>query len=355
MNVKPLRNLWLKTMWISGVLALIGAGCAGGGSSSALNSLVPRAIGPQPGATGPPSPNPTGSAAPSAAPNPQPSRSPQATPSPTSIPTGVTGVPNAAHVSVLIMENENYSALVAAGPPYLLGSLKPASAWFTQAYAVAHKSQPNYFALFAGTTEGLSGGGQSTDACPPAGAPYSADIAAEAIAGGFTFAGWVEDNIAWNACNYSRNDPAGAPLQVNRHTPWVNFSDVPHSVVHDWPPGSVPDVSANITFLIPSQMDNMHDSTIGYGDAYLASIVPGIMAYDAANNGLLVILWDEADADNTNGGGHIAMLLVGPMIKPGSYSQTVNDYNVLRTIEDIYRLPYLGATGGAAALSGIWR
>ncbi|MBC5827100.1 MAG: hypothetical protein GIW99_05385 [Candidatus Eremiobacteraeota bacterium] len=252
------------------------------------------------------------------------------------------------------MENQNYSLLMAARPPYLLNALKPAAAWFTQAYAVAHKSQPNYFALFSGTTEGLSGGGQATDACPPAGAPYSGDIAAKAIAQGLTFVGQVEDELAWGQCNSTTIDGPG-PIQVNRHTPWVNFSDVPLSAMHSWTVGSVPDVSANITFLIPNQMDNSHDSTITYGDNYLSKVVPGILSYDASHNGLLIVLWDEADADNTNGGGHIAMLFFGPMVKPGEYGQNVNHYSVLRSIEDMYGLAHLGLTGGVSPITGIWR
>jgi len=252
------------------------------------------------------------------------------------------------------MENQNYSVLVGANPPYLTNALKPQAAWFTQAYAVAHKSQPNYFALFAGTTEGLGGGGQSTDACPPAGAPYSGDLAAEALAQGLTFAGMVENGLPWSACNSSQMDPAGAPLQVNRHTPWVNFSDVPQSVNRSWTPGTVPDVSASITFLIPNQMDNSHDSSIGYGDSFLARVVPGILAYDAAHNGLLIVLWDEADSDNTNGGGRVAMLFLGPMVAPGSYGQFVNDYSVLRTVEDLDSLAHLGATNSVGPIQGIW-
>ncbi|MDQ2817899.1 MAG: alkaline phosphatase family protein, partial [Candidatus Eremiobacteraeota bacterium] len=264
------------------------------------------------------------------------------------------GLPHPDHITVLIMENQNYSILLNAHPPYLFNALKPLSAWFTQAYAITHKSQPNYFALFAGTTEGLSGGGQDTDACPPKNAPYNGDVAAATQAQGKRFVAQVENSLPWGQCNSTKKDPSGAPLQVNRHTPWVNFTDVPHSVEHDWSPGSVPDLSADITFLTPNQMDNTHDSTIAYGDNYLAGIIPGIIAYDATHNGLLVILWDEADSDNTNGGGHIATLFVGPMVKPGEYGQTVNHFNVLRTIEDMEGLPHLGNTGNFDAISGVW-
>ncbi|MBC5825766.1 MAG: hypothetical protein GIW99_08815 [Candidatus Eremiobacteraeota bacterium] len=264
------------------------------------------------------------------------------------------GLPHPDHVTVLIMENENYSVLMAAKPAYLINTLKPKSAWFTQAYGVAHKSQPDYFALFAGTTEGLSGGGNATDACPPKNGPYKGDVASESKAHGLTFTAQVENSLPWGQCNSTIKDPAGTPLQVNRHTPWVNFSDVSHSVEHNWATGTTPDVSANITFLTPNQMDNMHDSTINYGDNFLSKVVPGIISYDNAHNGLLVIVWDEADNDNTNGGGHIATLLVGPMVKSGEYGQTVNHYDVLRTIEDMKGLNHLGNTGNASAITGVW-
>ena len=78
----------------------------------------------------------------------------------------------------------------------------------------------------------------------------------------------------------------------------------------------------------------MHDCSTQTGDTWLSTYLPPILAYNQANNGLLILTWDEA-APDANGQNQIATLLIGPMVKPGKYSQDINHYSVLRTIEQI--------------------
>jgi hypothetical protein len=48
------------------------------------------------------------------------------------------------------------------------------------------------------------------------------------------------------------------------------------------------------------------------------------------------------------GGGRIGAVLVSPLIKPGTVSKTpYNHYSLLRSIEDIFGLDYLGYAGQA--------
>ena len=101
-------------------------------------------------------------------------------------------------------------------------------------------------------------------------------------------------------------------------------------------------------------------------DKFLATWVPLIMASPAyKDGGLILITFDEGSTDtaccgensgfssshpNTvapglrgPGGGDVGLVALSPFIRPGTVSKVAyNHYSMLRTIEDIFRLPYLG-------------
>ena len=81
-----------------------------------------------------------------------------ARPQPSSPPAAL---PRPDHTVVVIMENHSYSDVIgSAGAPYI-NFLRTVGASFTDSHAVGHPSEPNYLALFAGTTKGLT-----DDSCP---------------------------------------------------------------------------------------------------------------------------------------------------------------------------------------------
>ena len=94
--------------------------------------------------------------------------------------------PHASTVTVIVMENRDDKAIVGNGAaPYINASLVPASALMTNSHAVAHPSQPNYLALFSGSTQDVT-----SDACPQS---FSvANLGSAAIAAGKSFGGYSE-------------------------------------------------------------------------------------------------------------------------------------------------------------------
>ncbi len=72
------------------------------------------------------------------------------------------GVHRFDHVVVVIMENKNYDAIIGRPDeaPYINGLAK-GGAVFSNSFAVTHPSQPNYLALFSGSTQGVT-----NDNCP---------------------------------------------------------------------------------------------------------------------------------------------------------------------------------------------
>ena len=86
---------------------------------------------------------------------------PPVAPSDTATAVRAGAVPSYGHIVVVVEENHSSSEVVGnAGAPYLTG-LAAGGASMTQSHAVGHPSQPNYLALFSGSTQGVT-----SDSCP---------------------------------------------------------------------------------------------------------------------------------------------------------------------------------------------
>ena len=244
------------------------------------------------------------------------------------------------NVVVVIMENRDYDRVIGnRDAPYIDNVLVPQAAVMTNSHAVGHPSQPNYLALFSGSTQGIR-----NDSCPHV---FSAEnLGDELLNAGVGFAGYTESmpSDGFMGCH--------AHLYARKHNPWADFANVPatSNLIYDGFPSAPPAVM----FLVPNLCHDMHDCTTKAGDRWLRNHLSPILQYNTAHDGLLVLTWDEAapDADGTD---HIATLLIGPMVRPGEYAQYVSHYNVLRTIEDNFNLPCTANACGARPLAKIWR
>jgi acid phosphatase len=248
-------------------------------------------------------------------------------------------VPSYAHVVVVVEENHAASAVLGNKAAPFINSLAAGGALMTQSYAVAHPSQPNYLALFAGDTFGVD-----SDACP-LNLGEAPNLAAQLISAGYSFGGFseglpAEGSTVCRAGGYAR-----------KHAPWVNFSNVPagasKSLGAFTGDGSLPTVS----FVVPDLDDDMHDGSIAGADGWLAAHLTGYANWAEANNSLLIVTWDEDDnrADN-----HIATIFYGAGVRPGAYDAPIDHYSVLATIQDVYGLPRTGRAVSAAPVTGIW-
>ena len=240
------------------------------------------------------------------------------------------------------MENYNFSQVMHTGAAPYLQSLAQSSAVFTNSHGVSHPSEPNYLALFSGSTQGLS-----SDACP---VTYNgANLATELTAKGYSFAGYAEDWPGSTACTAVPSTTGSGFLYWRKHVPWVSFSSVPLSDGSSYGGPGTP-LTGSVNFVVPNICDDMHDCSIGTGDAWLAQNIPSILSYDNANNGLLIVTFDEGDNDASN---HIVTIMTGPHVNNGQYSQRIDHYSVLRLIETNFGLPLLGASASATPISGV--
>jgi hypothetical protein len=249
------------------------------------------------------------------------------------------GLPTPDHVMVVIFENEDAQNIV-GGPeaPYLT-SLAGIGATFTDSHGETHPSQPNYLALFSGSTQGVT-----DDSCPLT-FPGS-NLAAQLMEKGRTFVGYSEDlpgpgYLGCREADYAR-----------KHNPWVDFPALPASVNQPYSalPADFADLPT-VSFVVPNLCNDMHDCGVAAGDTWAAAHLPDYVTWAQQHNSLLVITFDE---DNGSRANTIATLLVGPMVAVGSSAQRIDHYNVLRTLEDMYGLAPLGEAAAADPLTSVW-
>jgi len=255
-------------------------------------------------------------------------------------------------VVVVIMENKSYDQV--RTQPYT-ASLLAGGATFTNARAITRPSQPNYFALWAGNTLGVS-----NNNCPVAGSPFPYDNLGRACeANGRTWRAYSENlpGPGSTVCSADGNTSTG--LYTRKHAPWTYFSNVDHN--NERPYSELAGVLAahalpNLTFVVPNNCHNSHNDTtpgctVPDADAWLAANLPPILA-ELGPNGLLILTYDE---DSGASGNHILTALAGTRVIAGStYAPLATHYATTRLICDVLGLPLVGYGLFEQPVLGIW-
>jgi acid phosphatase len=269
------------------------------------------------------------------------------------------GFPQPDHIVIVIEENHGFNGIIGNPRAPYINKLAGEGALFTDAHGVTHPSQPNYIALFSGSTQGVKG-----DECLMDVTPYTTpNLGAALIGEGFTFTGYAETmpSSGFMKCSYKKSDKTGGVLYARKHAPWVNWigdkeNDMPASVSQ--PLSEFPsDFSKlpTLSFVIPNQDNDMHNkggdtSMIPVADQWLQQHLSDYVEWAKTHNSMLIFTFDE---DNFTKDNRIPTIFVGPMVKPGEYGDSINHYNVLRTIEAMYDLPASGPAK-ASPIKGAW-
>src|SRR2546421_6541480 len=258
-------------------------------------------------------------------------------------------LPPIKHVFIVILENEN--AATTFGPkseaPYLAHTLRARGAYVPGYFGTAHLSLANYIAMISGQganpitqadapaytdflpgTPGPDGQALGSGSVYPASVKTVADQLGDK---GLTWRGYMEDmgNSATQSktCRHPAN---GAPddtqsarqgdQYATRHNPFVYF----HSIIDDQakcdanvvPLGRLTgdlestSTTPNYSFITPNLCHDGHDEPckgsnepggLKSADAFLQKWVPAIMSSNGfKDDGLLVVMFDEAASDNTS-------------------------------------------------------
>ncbi|HLW52479.1 MAG TPA: alkaline phosphatase family protein [Candidatus Angelobacter sp.] len=259
------------------------------------------------------------------------------------------------HVFIIVEENASYADVIANPSMPYLNSLAGQYGLATNYFANAHPSNPDYFELTTGQTLGpLS----FSDLVTPSNFPVDGDnVVRDLLAAGKTWKSYAEDIPS---VGYTGDDVG---LYSVRHNPAAYFTDVQNDarqaqnlvpftqLAADLKAGSLADYS----FIVPNLCSDAHDCPASTADTWLkTNIDPLIQSPQFQKDGLLVIVFDEANTlDVTSGGGHVAAVIVSPLAKRGYKSIAFYQHqSVLRLMLEglgVTRLP-----GDAATAPVMW-
>ncbi len=239
-----------------------------------------------------------------------------------------------AHIVVVIDENQSFQDVIGSPDAPFVNSLTAQGTLFTNYFAIGHPSQPNYLAMYSGSTQGVTG--DSTYYFPT-----TPSLGGELQQAGYSFAGYAEsgDTAAYHEAWLSFGDSANSGLDFSQFPTSGNFSQLP-----------------TVSFVIPNLNDDMttdlglpEAQTIGQGDQWLSDNLGAYINWAKSNNSLFVFTFDE---DDDTGNNRVATLVVGQGVAAGAVNtQLLDHYSLLATIESFYGLPALGNSAAAATLN----
>jgi hypothetical protein len=308
------------------------------------------------------------------------------------------GVPRFGNVFLIIGENTTYSHLKMSNAPYLLGELKPQSAWLTNYRGATHWSQANYVALTSGQFTkceqqdyGISCH-QNVDNLF-----HQLDVANGTWQGAWTT--WLEggtarcDTGSGSLCEpkdscpltgfYTTGNPAILYDNVEgANGVWSETDRSQECITNDiyaggeqHPMGLFNNALATGTvprfnLVLPNGCEDGEanckpvNNRYRQFDLFLQREVPKIEASPAfGDNGLIVVTYDESEREGGLAkkwgygmGGHVVCALIGPQVRPGAYDGSYYHYSLLRTLEDGFLVDgYVGYANDVTAISHIWR
>jgi phosphatidylinositol-3-phosphatase len=270
-------------------------------------------------------------------PSPQPPSTPTVRPASTPIATR--------HVWWIIMENHEYDAIVGSNQAPYLNMLAARYGLATRYYATSHPSEPNYISLVAGSTLGVTSDGVY-------------HLAATSI-----FSQLARARLAWRVyaqddqtgcftgitAGGGRDGPGAAGLYARKHNPAISLTSVASNSrqcgniqpLRTFDPNAAP-----FEVIVPNLTNDMHDGTIGQGDAFLRAFVPQILRSGAFKaSGSLFVTFDEGSSNAGSlgdRGGHVATLIIAPGETRGyRFRGYADHWSLLRTTENILGLPCL--------------
>ena len=254
------------------------------------------------------------------------------------------------HVVTILMENNDLPSVLAQGP-YQAGLANQYT--LSKGYSgVSHPSEPNYAAMISGQI----GVNQNDGLC--CGQDNHQNIVDNLESHGLTWKAFAED--------LTTGDCTGGGIDTD-HFPFLYFSDITSSssrcgnLVGATASGDQEVIDAlnasgnwpNYVWLTPNVSNDAHGTSIGFGDSYLAGIVPKILASTVfkTQRAALFIVYDEGNDVSCSSGGPDCVYASwsGPTAKKGFTSNTAyTHYSYLHTIEDNWGLPTLASDDGGA-------
>ena len=251
------------------------------------------------------------------------------------------------------MENEEATSILgSANAPYInsLAATYGLAANFT---AVAHPSEPNYLAMFSGSTQGVTDDAKHTFT-------NVANLADQIEASGRDWHVAAQNvKLGCFTGGSASGGPDGSGTYVRKHEPAIMFSQIATNPARC---AKITDFShfdpnvGNYWFIAPNLCNDMHDCSVATGDGFLKSFLPTILNSAAfKKDGLIFLTFDEGSS-KVGGGGNVVTIVISPTGKAGFTSDVAyNHYSVLRTIETLWKMPCLANACEATAMRDMFR
>ncbi|MGA7672382.1 MAG: alkaline phosphatase family protein [Nitrolancea sp.] len=265
-------------------------------------------------------------------------------------------VPNFDHVYVIMMENKEISSVVGSPDAPYINSLSQQYGLATDYTGISHPSEPNYLALWSGSTNGV-GDDNVHDL-------NGTTVADQLEAAGKSWMVYAENYPVSQAGDTCYTDASahdgedGTGNYVRRHNPAMSFTSLSGNVqrcaqhVTDFTHFNAS--TADFSFIVPNLCHDMHDCPVATGDGWLQSwLESNILGTDtwAQTNSAIIITWDEGST-NIGGGGVIPTIVISNHTPKSFVSPSpANHYSLLRTIQEAFGLDCLNESCNAKDLS----
>jgi acid phosphatase len=266
--------------------------------------------------------------------------------------TSANAVPLFSHIVVVIGENTRAGSVFGSSSAPYINALANAGAKFTNSFALTHPSQPNYLQLYSGSNQGVTDDSYITTKFT------TANLGRELINAGKSYTTYSE---GLPSVGY---DGSTSGLYVRKHNPAANWmgtgtNQIPTTTNQPFTafPANFNNLPA-VSFVVPNLCNDGHDvcaplnNSVLQFDRWIQNNLDGYKQWCINNNSLLIVTYDEDDFSSTN---KIATVFYGAHVAPATYAQTINHYNVLRTIEDGNRLTtHAGAAASSSTIDYCW-
>ncbi|KAL3683640.1 hypothetical protein R1sor_001662 [Riccia sorocarpa] len=257
-------------------------------------------------------------------------------------------------VYVLIFENTDYLA-AKADPNFSKWAAK--GKLLTNYHGVAHPSQPNYIAMVAGSTLGVTTDGNVNKS--------NRNLVDLLEAAGVTWRSYSENYTPLSSspnCNLATTigsaicpnsgRTTATNLYARKHNPLISFTDVQTSSSRcnnivagtrlsvDKTNNAIPQV----VFYIPNQCNDGHDPGVTYAGKFLDSFMTSTFTGNAITGRTLVVITFDENSGTSGNQIYTALVPFGSLsITAGSTDNTnFNHYSLLKTIEQNFGTGNLG-------------
>ena len=280
----------------------------------------------------------------------------------TPVPTPIPLIPDFKHIIMVVFENKEFGTVVNNSQMPYFNQLAKSYTLLTQLYAETHPSLPNYLAMIAGDTFGV------TFDCT------------KCFRDAITLPDLIErSGLTWKTYQEDMPIPCYPEADIGnyaiKHNPFAYFKSIrldparcTRSIVPftqlstDLAQGSLP----NFVFITPNLCNDAHDCPVNIADGWLKNLMTDLQpALDAEGKPYLIILtWDEGQGNHSccglgsEAGGRIATILISPQVKNGYEDATpYTHYSLLKTISNAWHLSYLGhaADADTALIIAPWK